>query len=390
MRRSITPHNETQSIVVSTNDARFIDRKTVSFSHGSLRSSSQLSLHRNNSPSPALSGRNRSSGVIGEFEMDCLRAHNEFRNKHGVKSLKINVRLCKFAEEWAINLASRVNPIHRSNSPYGENIFCTWSNSPHGIVVDGKEPVEHWYGEVETHIFNKEPTTLRTGHFTQVVWKDSKELGVGKARSKTGQVVIVCNYDPPGNFIGSFTENVPPLGGFPEIPRNNIYKNNGLSGTSLISSGCGDEFNDFSAKMLKWHNYYRKKHGVPLLNLNLDLCSLSQDWTETLAKEDRFAYRPNCNYGENIYCLWSSDRSAKVDPRDICRSWYEENKEHNYYVEPKGLFRAGHFTQMVWKATEELGVGIATTKKGKVLIVCNYKPRGNTIGEFMFNVVRPH
>lgn len=265
MRRSVTPHNEDQSIVVSTNDVRFNERKTVSFSNGVSRPGTQLSLQRNKSPSPASISRKRASGVIGEFELDCLKAHNEFRSKHGVKMLKLNAKLCRFAEEWAINLASRANPIHRSNSPYGENIFCTWSNSPHGIVVDGREPVEHWYGEVETHVFNKEPTTLRSGHFTQVVWKDSKELGVGQARSKSGQVVIVCNYDPPGNFIGSFTENVPPLGGFPSTPKKNICKAFESTDTSLSSSGCSDEFKDFAIKMLKWHNYYRRKHGVPLL-----------------------------------------------------------------------------------------------------------------------------
>lgn len=120
------------------------------------------------------------------------------------------------------------------------------------------------------------------------------------------------------------------------------------------------------------------------------MCQLSQDWAEILAKEDRFAYRPNCTYGENIYCLWSSDHNAKANPKDVCRSWYEEHREHNYHVEPRGVFRAGHFTQLVWKSTTELGVGIAKTKRGKVLVVCNYNPRGNTIGEFNANVLRPH
>lgn len=41
---------------------------------------------------------------------------------------------------------------------------------------------------------------------------ESEELGVGIATSKTGQVFVVCNYNPPGNFIGSFAENVPPIG----------------------------------------------------------------------------------------------------------------------------------------------------------------------------------
>lgn len=382
MRRSVTPHSEGQSMTVSTNDVCFNERRSVSFSNGT--SKSQLSL-RQKSPSPLHMKRG-----YGEFELDCLRAHNEYRIKHGVPALKLNTRLCKFAEEWAMNLANRANPTHRSNSPYGENIFCSWSSAPNGVIVDGREPVEHWYQEGENHIFGKEPATLRTGHFTQVVWKDSRELGVGQARSKTGQVVVVCNYDPPGNFIGSFAENVPPVGGFPLTPKIIVEKVSESTDTSLSSSGYSDEMSDFMVKVLRFHNIYRKRHGVPMLKINHDLCQLSQDWAETLAREDRFAYRPHCTHGENIYCLWSSDRNAKASPKDVCRSWYEEHKDHNYLVEPKGLFRAGHFTQMVWKSTTELGVGVAKTRKGKVVVVCNYSPRGNIVGDFLANVLRPH
>lgn len=122
--------------------------------------------------------------------------------------------------------------------------------------------------------------------------------------------------------------------------------------------------------------------------LNKNLRSISQDWAETLAREDRFAYRPNSNYGENIYCLWSSDRNAKANPKNVCRSWYDEMREFNFGVEPKGMFKAGHFSQMVWKSSKELGVGVAKTKKGKVLVVCNYDPRGNVVGQFNSNVMR--
>jgi Cysteine-rich secretory protein family len=36
------------------------------------------------------------------------------------------------------------------------------------------------------------------GHFTQMVWVNSKYFGIGKAISKTGKFFIVAYYYPPG------------------------------------------------------------------------------------------------------------------------------------------------------------------------------------------------
>lgn len=36
-----------------------------------------------------------------QFEQDCLKAHNTYRLGHGVSPLKLNKRLCHFAEDWA-------------------------------------------------------------------------------------------------------------------------------------------------------------------------------------------------------------------------------------------------------------------------------------------------
>lgn len=49
------------------------------------------------------------------------------------------------------------------------------------------------------------------GHFTQVVWKESKELGIGKADiDKNGMkcTYIVGRYKPAGNMISNFGKNV--------------------------------------------------------------------------------------------------------------------------------------------------------------------------------------
>ncbi|CAG2063987.1 unnamed protein product [Timema podura] len=150
-----------------------------------------------------------SAGAEGDFATDCLRAHNDYRRRHGVEPLKLNKKICKYSEEWAKYLASRGIMEHRQNNEYGENIFCSWSSNAN-YKVTGTEPVDNWYSEIKDHPFGREPRDLKSGHFTQVVWKGSKELGVAVAKSRNGQIFVVANYSPPGNFIGSFAVNVPP------------------------------------------------------------------------------------------------------------------------------------------------------------------------------------
>lgn len=89
----------------------------------------------------------RKISAYSKFELECLEAHNEYRAKHGVPPLKLSKKLCKFADEWAKVIALRGTPVHRSNSPYGENIFCAWSSGS-DLVVNGREPVENWYARI--------------------------------------------------------------------------------------------------------------------------------------------------------------------------------------------------------------------------------------------------
>ena len=51
-----------------------------------------------------------------------------------------------------------------------------------------------------------------TGHFTQVVWKESTVLGIGRVEVKQGGMecaYTVGRYKLAGNMMGSFNENVP-------------------------------------------------------------------------------------------------------------------------------------------------------------------------------------
>ncbi|KAH6932589.1 hypothetical protein HPB50_007952 [Hyalomma asiaticum] len=134
--------------------------------------------------------------------------HNYYRRLHGVPDLKDSDELNRYAQAWANHLAKTGKFRHRTRSPYGENIYMSYNSNPN-VKVNGKAPVDSWYSEVKYYNYNNNNFNPKAGHFTQVIWKGSRWLGTGVARSPDGKVFIVSNYKPRGNFGGRFQENCP-------------------------------------------------------------------------------------------------------------------------------------------------------------------------------------
>ncbi|CAF4737291.1 unnamed protein product [Rotaria sp. Silwood2] len=76
----------------------------------------------------------------------------------------------------------------------------------------GSSPTSSWYNEINSYNFGSPGFSSSTGHFTQVIWKGSKQLGIGSAFTSNNRTAyVVANYYPPGNVTGSFSSNVLPL-----------------------------------------------------------------------------------------------------------------------------------------------------------------------------------
>ncbi|XP_071096508.1 Golgi-associated plant pathogenesis-related protein 1-like [Haliotis cracherodii] len=149
---------------------------------------------------------------MGTFVDEVVQCHNLVRTKHGVKELKLNADLTAHAQKWADKLASS-GKFEHSNCDFrgenvGENIAMAWK--PGGQTLSGKEACDMWYSEISKYDYNKAGFSSGTGHFTQMVWKGSNELGVGIAKGDDGKIYVVANYLPPGNYTGQFQDNVFP------------------------------------------------------------------------------------------------------------------------------------------------------------------------------------
>ncbi|XP_065724863.2 Golgi-associated plant pathogenesis-related protein 1-like [Drosophila suzukii] len=124
-------------------------------------------------------------------------------------------------------------------------------------------------------------------------------------------------------------------------------------------------------------------HNAPPLTLNRKLSEVASNWAYTLMATNRRQHSTN-GYGENLY--WTS--LTNPNPADVVRAWYNEISEYNWNY-PSFSKQTGHFTQLVWKSTSELGVGVAR-RGDDIYVVCNYNPPGNIKNQFKKNVAFPN
>ncbi|KAK0669270.1 CAP domain-containing protein [Cercophora samala] len=184
-------------------------------------------------PAPAPVKAESPAGA-NEYQKAVLESHNVHRFNHSAGALewgqqyadsaKILAERCKFEHDTSIN-----------GGGYGQNL-AMWAGSEKVEQVDragaaARAISNGWYNN-ELELFpaseygranpsaQAQATFSQWGHFSQLVWKDSKQVGCFTALCPAGTIVkdmmslyTVCNYFPVGNMGGAYGKNVlPPLG----------------------------------------------------------------------------------------------------------------------------------------------------------------------------------
>lgn len=173
-----------------------------------------------------------------------------------------------------------------------------------------------------------------------------------------------------------------------------IYTNRPLSIINDTSETDTEWYtSEFITECLCWHNVYRQRHGAPTVSMCPDLCSYAQEWANTLAHLNTFYYRPNSrDIGQNVYCRLNVKEPSDVSGQEVASYWYSACRQYDYLKEPDVLHanvNAGPFTQLIWASSCDIGIGIARSRTGKVMVVANYRPPGNISGQFQENVLPP-
>jgi uncharacterized protein YkwD len=145
----------------------------------------------------------------------------------------------------------------------------------------------------------------------------------------------------------------------------------GESSPRTITSG------DFSKEMLTAHNNIRTKIKLPPLQWSSKLAAYSQKWANTLIAKDRADHNSKSPYGENILVtrLGSTPAMAVAE-------WASESQDYTYRNNACNG-DCGHYTQLVWRSTREVGCAMAHNSQREIW-VCSYDPPGNYRGEWPY------
>ncbi|KAI0127101.1 CAP domain-containing protein [Xylariales sp. AK1849] len=131
------------------------------------------------------------------FTSAILNSTNFYRTEHNASDVTWNSTLERYAEDYLDSTCE----FEHSGGPYGENLAIGCSNAT--------SCVEAWGNERDQYDFSHPDFSEETGHFTQLVWKNTTDVGCGaKLCPNDSGWYLVCEYWPPGNVIGEFGEEV--------------------------------------------------------------------------------------------------------------------------------------------------------------------------------------
>jgi pathogenesis-related protein 1 len=145
------------------------------------------------------------------FARDMLEAHNQARAsarptpKPALPALEWSAEATKTAEAWAANCSFAHNP---NRGAFGENLAAatpgSWKTAD--VVKDWNSEAAHYNPSKNTCAPGKV-----CGHYTQLVWRNTTHVGCAMRtctkNSPFGKdfpkwEFWVCDYAPPGNFLG--------------------------------------------------------------------------------------------------------------------------------------------------------------------------------------------
>jgi len=148
------------------------------------------------------------------------------------------------------------------------------------------------------------------------------------------------------------------------------------AGSNDMPSGQGQ-----IQEILDVHNGYREQVGVPALSWSDSLAASAQNWANQLAATGTLMHS---GAGENL----ADGTAGSFTVTQLIAMWGNEQANFKDGTFPDVSITGnwedvGHYSQIVWRNTTEVGGGLATGN-GLDFLVCHYNPAGNVIGETVY------
>lgn len=187
--------------------------------------------------------------------------------------------------------------------------------------------------------------------------KETKESSTNGKSSKLRKVVKVVLAQPNRPNVSV------------DLPEESEADNDELP-IVTISSFTSPEYQRVA---LGYHNLYRRMHRSPTVKLNDTLMKVAQDWADHEVTQDKLEDIPGKRTNvDNIFeIIGEKNMSKEAAVKLAMENWYQSIAEYDW-SKP----RASAFSQIVWKDTTDIGVGVSSLGD-KTIVVCTYWPPGN-------------
>ncbi|KAE8008204.1 hypothetical protein FH972_004741 [Carpinus fangiana] len=132
-------------------------------------------------------------------QKEFVDAHNAVRAEVGVPPLTWNNTLAAYAQKYANTRIKTCELEHSDYNSvnYGECIAEGWEE------LKPKDAVAAWAKEKPNYDYKSNSCVNgECGHYTQLIWRDTKVIGCARAKCRNNWMFVTCNYYPPGNWEG--------------------------------------------------------------------------------------------------------------------------------------------------------------------------------------------
>ena len=144
-----------------------------------------------------------------------------------------------------------------------------------------------------------------------------------------------------------------------------------------------------ATEILQAHNYYRSQVGVPPLHWSDTLASHAQEYATFLSNNQLFNHSSTIDRNGEGESLWMGTATNNTTFTQMIKSFGNEQQYYQHGIFPHvsttgNWSQVGHYTQMIWRDTTQLGCAGSIGTDGNYRLVCRYWTAGNVIGQMVY------